>query len=86
MFTSCVVTKLHFLFSMITMSIFFCTVALEKMDNMLASDTAWHSQYKDIADADDNKLPECTENFITLMVTITGTTFADVLAIYSNFL
>ena len=48
-------------------------VALEKMDDMLSSPTAWHSQYKDIADVDDRKVPECGEAFMTLMLTITGT-------------
>ena len=42
------------------------------MDAMLSSGSAWHSQYKDITDADDNKVPECGESFMTLMLTITG--------------
>ena len=51
------------------------SVALEKMDAMTSSDTAWQSQYsdmKDIAEADELKVPECGESFMTLMVTITG--------------
>ena len=52
------------------------SVALEKMDAMTSSDTAWLSQYsdiKDITEADELKVPECGESFMTLMVTITGT-------------
>lgn len=48
------------------------TVAGEKMDNMLSSPTAWQSQYKNIEDIDEMKVPECGESFITLMSTITG--------------
>ena len=46
------------------------------MDAMTSSDTAWMSQYSDIKDmteADELKVPECGESFMTLMVTITGT-------------
>lgn len=43
----------------------------EKMDLMLSSLTAWQSQYKDISDVDELKVPECGESFITLMLTIT---------------
>lgn len=42
-----------------------------KMDAMLSSPSAWQSQYKDIADVDELKVPECGESFITLMLTIT---------------
>ena len=54
--------------------IFLCVVASEKMDAMLTSPTAWQSQYKDITDVDDVKVPECGESFMTLMLTITGKT------------
>lgn len=47
-------------------------VAIEKMDALLSSSTAWESQYKNIADIDTLKVPECGESFITLMSTITG--------------
>lgn len=48
-------------------------VALEKMDAMLSSATAWQSQYRDMSvEADDMKVPECGESFMTLMLTITG--------------
>lgn len=47
-------------------------VAIEKMDALLSSPTAWESQYKNIADIDTLKVPECGESFITLMSTITG--------------
>lgn len=40
---------------------------------MLQSPTAWESQYKDIADMDEVKVPECAESFMTLLYTITGT-------------
>ena len=46
------------------------------MDAMTSSDTAWLSQYfdiKDITEADELKVPECGESFMTLMVTIMGT-------------
>lgn len=45
------------------------------MDTMTSSDTAWTSQYsdlKDVSGADELKVPECGERFMTLMVTITG--------------
>lgn len=45
--------------------------AIEKMDALLSSPTAWESQYKNIADIDTLKVPECGESFITLMSTIT---------------
>ncbi|KAL3877501.1 hypothetical protein ACJMK2_035200 [Sinanodonta woodiana] len=45
--------------------------ALEKLDFMMSSSTAWKSQYKDIADVDEMKVPECGESFMTLMLTIT---------------
>ncbi|XP_062567477.1 RAD50-interacting protein 1-like [Saccostrea cucullata] len=45
--------------------------AIEKMDALLSSSTAWESQYKNIADIDTLKVPECGESFITLMSTIT---------------
>ena len=55
------------------MLFYFCfTVALEKIDMMLSSPTAWLSQYKDIVDVDELKVPECGESFMTLLTTITG--------------
>ncbi|XP_074647667.1 RAD50-interacting protein 1-like [Tubulanus polymorphus] len=45
--------------------------ALEKMDAMLESQTAWESQYRDVGEVDDMKVPECGESFMTLMLTIT---------------
>ncbi|XP_041364407.1 RAD50-interacting protein 1-like [Gigantopelta aegis] len=45
--------------------------ALEKIDAMLSSPTAWLSQYKDIVDVDELKVPECGESFMTLLTTIT---------------
>nr|XP_033813799.1 RAD50-interacting protein 1 isoform X3 [Geotrypetes seraphini] len=46
--------------------------ALEKMDSMLSSEAAWTSQYKDITDVDEMKVPDCAETFMTLLVVITG--------------
>nr|XP_006814775.1 PREDICTED: RAD50-interacting protein 1-like [Saccoglossus kowalevskii] len=45
--------------------------AVEKTDNLLASANAWTSQYKDISDVDELKVPECAENFMTLLLVIT---------------
>ncbi|XP_071840585.1 RAD50-interacting protein 1-like [Apostichopus japonicus] len=43
----------------------------QKMDVLLASKTAWISQYKDVTNIDDAKVPECVENFMTLILVIT---------------
>ncbi|KAJ8021540.1 RAD50-interacting protein 1 [Holothuria leucospilota] len=43
----------------------------QKMDALLASKTAWISQYKDVSEADDSKVPESVENFMTLILVIT---------------
>lgn len=51
---------------------FFHVVAGQKMDALLASKTAWISQYKDVSEADDSKVPESVENFMTLILVITG--------------
>ncbi|XP_065514377.1 RAD50-interacting protein 1 isoform X2 [Caloenas nicobarica] len=45
--------------------------ALQKMDSMLSSEAAWVSQYKDISDVDDMKVPDCAETFMTLLLVIT---------------
>nr|KAG5713929.1 hypothetical protein BaRGS_024556 [Batillaria attramentaria] len=45
--------------------------AVEKVEGMLESPTAWESQYKDIADVDEVQVPECAESFMTLLYTIT---------------
>ncbi|XP_053393642.1 RAD50-interacting protein 1-like isoform X2 [Mercenaria mercenaria] len=45
--------------------------AIEKLDGMMSSPTAWDSQYRHIADVDELKVPECGESFMTLMLTIT---------------
>lgn len=47
-------------------------VALQKMDAMLSSEAAWISQYKDITDVDEMKVPDCAETFMTLLLVITG--------------
>uniref|UniRef100_A0A8C5R606 RAD50-interacting protein 1 n=1 Tax=Leptobrachium leishanense TaxID=445787 RepID=A0A8C5R606_9ANUR len=46
-------------------------LALEKMDSMLSSEAAWFSQYKDISDVDEMKVPDCAETFTTLLLVIT---------------
>ncbi|XP_063304190.1 RAD50-interacting protein 1 [Pelobates fuscus] len=46
-------------------------LALEKMDSMLSSESAWTSQYKDISDVDEMKVPDCAETFMTLLLVIT---------------
>jgi len=48
-------------------------VAQEKLDALFSSPMVWQSQYKDLSDVDEMKVPECGESFITLMLTITGT-------------
>ncbi|CAD5115923.1 DgyrCDS4853 [Dimorphilus gyrociliatus] len=45
--------------------------AKEKMDKMLSSETAWISSYKDVENIDEGKVPECAENFMNLMLTMT---------------
>ena len=52
--------------------LYIIVVAQEKLDALFSSPTVWQSQYKDLADVDDMKVPECGERFITLMLTITG--------------
>jgi hypothetical protein len=42
------------------------------MDSMLSSEAAWVSQYKDISDVDEMKVPDCAEVFMTLLLVITG--------------
>ncbi|XP_046525770.1 RAD50-interacting protein 1 isoform X2 [Equus quagga] len=45
--------------------------ALQKMDSMLSSEAAWISQYKDITDVDEMKVPDCAETFMMLLLVIT---------------
>lgn len=42
------------------------------MDSTLSSEAAWISQYKDITDVDEMKVPDCAETFMTLLLVITG--------------
>ena len=59
--------------------------AVDRMDTMLSSPTAWQSQYRDVSsltapggptdntlDMGDLRVPECAEAFVTLMTTILG--------------
>eukprot|EP00058_Branchiostoma_floridae_P018135 XP_002603624.1 hypothetical protein BRAFLDRAFT_126930 [Branchiostoma floridae] len=45
--------------------------AVEKMDLLFSSETAWTCQYGDIEDVDDMKTGECAEGFMTLMLALT---------------
>ncbi|XP_038064366.1 RAD50-interacting protein 1-like isoform X2 [Patiria miniata] len=45
--------------------------AVEKIDSLLAAQTAWFPQYRDLEETDDLKVPECVESFMTLMLVIT---------------
>ncbi|XP_077980445.1 RAD50-interacting protein 1-like [Glandiceps talaboti] len=45
--------------------------ANEKIESLLSSPNAWTSQYKDISDVDELKVPESGENFMTLLSVIT---------------
>uniref|UniRef100_T1IUF6 RAD50-interacting protein 1 n=1 Tax=Strigamia maritima TaxID=126957 RepID=T1IUF6_STRMM len=45
--------------------------AVEKMDTIMSSDIAWKFRFQDGDDLDDLKVPECGENFMTLILTIT---------------
>ncbi|XP_035829833.1 RAD50-interacting protein 1 isoform X2 [Aplysia californica] len=45
--------------------------AMQKTEQLLQSVTAWESQYRDIADLDEVKVPECAESFMNLLLTIT---------------
>ncbi|XP_066291124.1 RAD50-interacting protein 1-like isoform X4 [Branchiostoma lanceolatum] len=45
--------------------------AVEKMDLLFSSETAWTSQYGEIEDVDDMKTGECAEGFMTLMLALT---------------
>ena len=38
----------------------------------MSSESAWQWQYKDVAEADELRIPECGEAFLTLMLTMTG--------------
>uniref|UniRef100_W5NEK9 RAD50-interacting protein 1 n=1 Tax=Lepisosteus oculatus TaxID=7918 RepID=W5NEK9_LEPOC len=46
-------------------------LAVEKVDALLAAEGAWSSQYRDIADLDELKVPDCAETFMTLLLVIT---------------
>ncbi|XP_066561611.1 RAD50-interacting protein 1 isoform X2 [Amia ocellicauda] len=46
-------------------------LALEKVDALLTAEGAWSSQYRDIADVDELKVPDCAETFMTLLLVIT---------------
>ncbi|XP_071500381.1 RAD50-interacting protein 1-like isoform X1 [Diadema antillarum] len=46
-------------------------IAVRKVETLLSSSSAWVSQYKDMMEADESKVPECVEGFMTLMLVIT---------------
>ncbi|XP_063961152.1 RAD50-interacting protein 1-like isoform X1 [Lytechinus pictus] len=43
----------------------------QKLDTLFSSSSAWQSQYKDMMEADESKVPECVESFMTLLLVIT---------------
>jgi len=45
--------------------------AMQRTEQLLQAPTAWESQYKDISDLEEVKVPECAESFMTLLQTIT---------------
>ncbi|XP_059140447.1 RAD50-interacting protein 1-like [Physella acuta] len=45
--------------------------AMQKIEQMLQSPSCWDSQYKDIEDLDEVRVPECAESFMILLHTIT---------------
>ncbi|GFO00969.1 rad50-interacting protein 1-like [Plakobranchus ocellatus] len=45
--------------------------AMQKIEQMLHSPSCWESQYKDISDLDEVRVPECAEGFMMLLQTIT---------------
>ena len=55
-----------------TVSVCDAVVAVEKMDLILSSASAWRCQYKEVLDVEDMLVPECGESFMMLMQTITG--------------
>jgi len=61
-----------FIKNLYNLQILCVSVALQKMDSMLSSEAAWISQYKDITDVDEMKVPDCAETFMTLLLVITG--------------
>lgn len=50
---------------------FFGLVAVERLKELTSSDQAWSPAY-DIIDADDTKVPQCTEDLMMLIKGITG--------------
>ena len=48
------------------------SVALERIEKVTLSPTAWQCQYGDMAAADDTCVPECTEGFMGIIAGITG--------------
>ena len=48
------------------------TVAVERLNQITSSPTAWQPSYSSMADADDTKVPECTEGLMSLIAGITG--------------
>eukprot|EP00057_Strongylocentrotus_purpuratus_P024043 XP_011678517.1 PREDICTED: RAD50-interacting protein 1 isoform X3 [Strongylocentrotus purpuratus] len=43
----------------------------QKLDTLFSSPSAWQSQYKGMMEADESKVPECVESFMTLLLVIT---------------
>ena len=49
------------------------TDAIERMNTIVTSELAWQPAYDGIANADDTRVPQCTEGIMELIKGITGT-------------
>ena len=47
-------------------------MAVQKLDTLLSAPAAWQSQYRDMLEADESRVPQCVEGFMTLLLVITG--------------
>ena len=45
---------------------------MENVLLLLSTEKAWNPRYQDASDVDDQKVPECVENFVSLLLGITG--------------
>ena len=46
--------------------------AIENIESILSQPNAFKQKYHEVGDVDDTKIPECAEDFITLLMVITG--------------
>ena len=49
-----------------------CLVALERLEKVTLSPTAWVCPYESMEAADDTCVPECTDGFMTIIAGISG--------------